>query len=182
MAHRGHGRDAENTHQKPTLQNRTRQAFAGLSHAGATAGLAYLRVLSAEETVRARLADSSVAASNGRAAFLAPLIGTVTTDPAFGLPATWIEERQRESAQMAGFTVVDCSTVVATHLSHLMQVHAAKLLGRVEDPAPLDVVDLFERNLDPLAVGPGAGHAPHRRPARPRPPGPGGSGRSAAAG
>ena len=61
-----------------------------------------------------------------------PLIGTVTTDPAFGLPATWIEERVREQAQMAGFTVVDCATVVATHLSHLMQVHAAKLLGRVE--------------------------------------------------
>ena len=60
------------------------------------------------------------------------LIGTRTTDPAFGLPAVWIEERQREAAQMAGFTVVDCSTVVATHLSHLMQLHAAKLLGRVE--------------------------------------------------
>jgi flagellar biosynthesis protein FlhA len=60
------------------------------------------------------------------------LIGTATADPAFGLPAVWIEERQRESAQMAGFTVVDCSTVVATHLSHLMQLHAAKLLGRVE--------------------------------------------------
>jgi flagellar biosynthesis protein FlhA len=60
------------------------------------------------------------------------LIGTQTTDPAFGLPAVWIEERQRDMAQMSGFTVVDCSTVVATHLSHLMQVHAAKLLGRVE--------------------------------------------------
>ncbi|PTT88617.1 flagellar biosynthesis protein FlhA [Pelomonas sp. HMWF004] len=60
------------------------------------------------------------------------LLGTATTDPAFGLPAVWIEERQREMAQMSGFTVVDCSTVVATHLSHLMQVHAAKLLGRVE--------------------------------------------------
>jgi flagellar biosynthesis protein FlhA len=60
------------------------------------------------------------------------LPGTATTDPAFGLPAVWIDERQREAAQMAGFTVVDCSTVVATHLSHLMQVHAAKLLGRVE--------------------------------------------------
>lgn len=60
------------------------------------------------------------------------LIGTRTVDPAFGLPAVWIEERQREAAQMAGFTVVDCSTVVATHLSHLMQLHAAKLLGRVE--------------------------------------------------
>ena len=60
------------------------------------------------------------------------LPGTAATDPAFGLPAVWVEERQREAAQMAGYTVVDCSTVVATHLSHLMQLHAAKLLGRVE--------------------------------------------------
>ena len=61
-----------------------------------------------------------------------PLTGTAAVDPAFGLPAVWVEERQREAAQMAGYTVVDSSTVVATHLSHLMQVHAAKLLGRVE--------------------------------------------------
>jgi len=61
-----------------------------------------------------------------------PLPGTAATDPAFGLPAVWVEERQREAAQMAGYTVVDSSTVVATHLSHLMQMHAAKLLGRVE--------------------------------------------------
>jgi flagellar biosynthesis protein FlhA len=68
------------------------------------------------------------------------LLGTKTTDPAFGLPAVWIEERQREMAQMAGFTVVDCSTVVATHLSHLMQVSAAKLLGRVETQALVEHV------------------------------------------
>jgi len=60
------------------------------------------------------------------------LPGIKTTDPAFGLPAVWIEERHKEMAQMAGFTVVDCATVVATHLSHLMQVNAARLLGRVE--------------------------------------------------
>ena len=60
------------------------------------------------------------------------LAGTRTTDPAFGLPAVWVDERHRESAQMGGYTVVDCATVVATHLSHSMQVHAAKLLGRVE--------------------------------------------------
>ncbi|WP_290727551.1 flagellar biosynthesis protein FlhA [Aquabacterium sp.] len=58
--------------------------------------------------------------------------GAEATDPAFGLPAVWVEERQRDAAQMAGYTVVDPSTVVATHLSHLMQLHAAKLLGRVE--------------------------------------------------
>ncbi len=60
------------------------------------------------------------------------LIGTPTTDPAFGLPAHWIEERQKETAQMAGFTVVDSETVMATHLSHLMQVQAARLLSRTE--------------------------------------------------
>jgi len=61
-----------------------------------------------------------------------PLIGTPTTDPAFGLPAHWIEERHKENAQMAGYTVVDSETVLATHLSHLMQIHAARLLSRTE--------------------------------------------------
>jgi len=77
-----------------------------------------------------------------------PLIGNATTDPAFGLPATWIDERQKESAQMAGYTVVDAETVLATHLSHLMQVHAAKLLSRTE------VQDLVEhvRKLAPKLI------------------------------
>lgn len=68
------------------------------------------------------------------------LPGIKTTDPAFGLPAVWIDERHREMAQMAGFTVVDCATVVATHLSHLMQVNAARLLGRVETQALVEHV------------------------------------------
>ena len=61
-----------------------------------------------------------------------PLIGTATTDPAFGLPAHWIDDSQKEAAQMTGFTVVDSETVMATHLSHLMQVQASKLLSRTE--------------------------------------------------
>ncbi len=69
-----------------------------------------------------------------------PLQGQTTTDPAFGLPAVWIDDRQKESAQMAGYTVVDSSTVVATHLSHLMQLHAAKLLGRIETQALVEHV------------------------------------------
>ncbi len=68
------------------------------------------------------------------------LPGTETVDPAFGLPAVWIEERHKEMAQMAGFTVVDCATVIATHLSHLMQVNAARLLGRVETQQLVDHV------------------------------------------
>lgn len=60
------------------------------------------------------------------------LSGTATTDPAFGLPATWIDSSLREQAQAYGYTVVDASTVVATHLNHLVLTHAAELLGRQE--------------------------------------------------
>ncbi len=60
------------------------------------------------------------------------LNGTATTDPAFGLPAIWIELSQRDQAQAYGYTVVDASTVVATHLNHLILTHASELLGRQE--------------------------------------------------
>jgi len=64
--------------------------------------------------------------------------GTVTKDPAFGLPAVWIDSALREQAQAYGYTVVDASTVVATHLNHLILSHAAELLGRQEAQALLD--------------------------------------------
>ncbi len=60
------------------------------------------------------------------------LPGTATTDPAFGLPAVWIEERLRETAQGAGYTVVDAATVIATHVHHAMQTQASRLFGRAE--------------------------------------------------
>jgi len=66
------------------------------------------------------------------------LPGVATTDPAFGLPAVWIESSQREQAQAMGYTVVDPGTVVATHLNHLVTQHAAELLGRQEVQALLD--------------------------------------------
>ena len=66
------------------------------------------------------------------------LPGMRTIDPAFGLAATWIDEKVRDLATGSGFTVVDCATVVATHLHHLMQVNAAKLLGRTEAQELLD--------------------------------------------
>jgi flagellar biosynthesis protein FlhA len=60
------------------------------------------------------------------------LPGTQTKDPAFGLPAIWIEPVLRDQAQAMGYTVVDAGTVVATHMSHLIHLHAAELLGRQE--------------------------------------------------
>ena len=66
------------------------------------------------------------------------LPGLVTTDPAFGLPAIWIEGGLKEDAQNMGYTVVDAGTVVATHLNHLITTHASELLGRAEVQALLD--------------------------------------------
>jgi flagellar biosynthesis protein FlhA len=66
------------------------------------------------------------------------LAGTPTKDPAFGLDAVWIDPALRDQAQAYGYTVVDASTVVATHLNHIIQSHAASLLGRQEVQQLLD--------------------------------------------
>lgn len=66
------------------------------------------------------------------------LPGLVTTDPAFGLPAIWIEAGLKDEAQAMGYTVVDASTVVATHLNHIITTHASELLGRMEVQSLLD--------------------------------------------
>ncbi|MBB5017826.1 flagellar biosynthesis protein FlhA [Chitinivorax tropicus] len=71
---------------------------------------------------------------------LGEIAGTPTKDPAFGLPAVWIDGGSREQAQNLGYTVVDASTVVATHLSNILNQHAAELLGREEVQALLDHV------------------------------------------
>ena len=60
------------------------------------------------------------------------LPGEATVDPAFGLAAVWIEPAMREQAQIQGYTVVEASTVVATHLNHLISMHAKELFGRQE--------------------------------------------------
>ncbi|MBI4809627.1 MAG: flagellar biosynthesis protein FlhA [Nitrosomonadales bacterium] len=75
------------------------------------------------------------------------LPGTVTKDPAFGLPAIWVEANVREHAQAMGYTVVDTSTVVATHMSHLIHTHAAELLGRQEVQQLLDHLGKFAPKL-----------------------------------
>jgi len=66
------------------------------------------------------------------------LPGAPTQDPAFGLPAIWIEPKLRDQAHVMGYTVVDAGTVIATHLNHLILAHAAELLGRQETQALLD--------------------------------------------
>ena len=71
---------------------------------------------------------------------LGQLPGAPTKDPTFGLPAVWIESSLREQAQTYGYTVVDASTVIATHLSQILQSHAADLLGREEVQQLLDHV------------------------------------------
>lgn len=86
--------------------------------------------------------------------------GIATHDPAFGLQAVWIELDQHDNAQAMGYTVVDASTVVATHLSSLLQEHANELLGHEEvqqlleslkKNAPKLVEDLVPKTL-PLGV------------------------------
>ena len=71
---------------------------------------------------------------------LGTIQGTPTTDPAFGLPALWIEGALRDEAQSLGYTVVDASTVVATHISNILSNHAAELLGREETQQLVDHV------------------------------------------
>lgn len=66
--------------------------------------------------------------------------GPRTVDPAFGLPAVWIDAEKRDEAQVSGYTVVDAGTVVATHLNHLMHEHSADLLGRTEVQQLIDHV------------------------------------------
>src|ERR1700677_2776441 len=88
------------------------------------------------------------------------LQGSATKDPAFGLEAVWIEKSRRDQAQAQGYTVVDASSVIATHMSHLLQSHAHELLGheevqqllnRLGKSAPKLIEDLVPKLL-PMSV------------------------------
>jgi flagellar biosynthesis protein FlhA len=69
-----------------------------------------------------------------------PLPGVKTQDPAFGLEAIWIDEHLKDQAQTLGYTVVDASTVVATHLNQIIQKHTHELLGHEEVQKWLDLL------------------------------------------
>jgi flagellar biosynthesis protein FlhA len=102
--------------------------------------------------------DRELAINPGRV--FGKLTGIDTRDPAFGMEAVWIEPGTRDHAQTLGYTVVDPSTVIATHLSHVIQTHAHELLGHEEvqqllnalaKTAPKLVEDLVPRVL-PMSV------------------------------
>ncbi|MFZ2403773.1 MAG: flagellar biosynthesis protein FlhA [Methylobacter sp.] len=102
--------------------------------------------------------DMEMAINPGRV--FGTLKGNACKDPAFGLEAVWIEPHQKDHAQTLGYTVVDPGTVVATHLSHLLQSHAHELFGYEEANKVLDnlaksapklVEDLVPKTL-PLGV------------------------------
>ncbi len=89
-----------------------------------------------------------------------PVPGITTKDPAFGLDAVWVERSRREQAQTQGYTVVDAGTVIATHLSQLLQAHSHELLGheevqhllnRLQKAAPKLVEELVPKGL-PMSV------------------------------
>ena len=64
--------------------------------------------------------------------------GIATTEPAFGLPALWISSDKKDRAQIAGYTVVDCTTVMATHISEIIKQYSHELIGRQEVQGLLD--------------------------------------------
>jgi flagellar biosynthesis protein FlhA len=103
--------------------------------------------------------DKELAINAGRV--FGPLQGIATRDPAFGMEAVWIDAASRDHAQALGYTVVDPSTVIATHLSFVIQSHANELLGHEEvqqllnglaKSAPKLVEDLVPRVLPLSAV------------------------------
>jgi flagellar biosynthesis protein FlhA len=102
--------------------------------------------------------DRELAINPGQVSGTMP--GSATKDPAFGLDAIWIDKARREQAQSQGYTVVDASSVIATHLSHLLQSHAHELLGheevqqllnRLGKTAPKLIEDLVPKLL-PMSV------------------------------
>jgi flagellar biosynthesis protein FlhA len=99
----------------------------------------YLILVKGVEVTRGELREGHYLAMNpglGEAG----IEGVPTKEPAFGLDALWIREELREEAQLKGYTVVDLSTVVATHLTEIIKRNAFELLGRQETQNLLDAV------------------------------------------
>lgn len=84
------------------------------------------------------LLDHYLAMNPGTA--MEDVVGIETVEPAFGLPALWIQESNREQAELSGYTVVDPVSVLTTHLTELIKAHAAEIIGRQEVQTLVDAV------------------------------------------
>ena len=98
----------------------------------------YAVMLKGVELTKADVLPSHVLAIDPGTAQRGLIHGVATKEPAFGLPALWVPEAAREQAQLAGYTVVDASSAIATHLSEIIKRHGHELLGRQEVQALLD--------------------------------------------
>ena len=98
---------------------------------------AYIIKLKGIEIARGELMLDHYLAMNSGTVF-EEVPGIETTEPAFGLPALWISENEREQAELNGYTVVDAVSVLATHLTEIIKQHADEILGRQETQNLLD--------------------------------------------
>ncbi len=98
----------------------------------------YAALLKGVELAKSEVMPAHVLAIDPGTAQRGVIQGLPTKEPAFGLPAIWVPEQAREQAQMAGYTVVDPGSAIATHLSELIKRHAHELLGRQEVQGLLD--------------------------------------------
>jgi flagellar biosynthesis protein FlhA len=98
----------------------------------------YTVMLKGVELSKSEVLPSHVLAIDPGTAQHGVIQGVATKEPAFGLPALWVPESVREQAQLAGYTVVDASSAIATHLSEIIKRHGHELLGRQEVQALLD--------------------------------------------
>ena len=120
----------------------------------------YAALLKGVELAKSEVMPAHVLAIDPGTAQRGIIHGLPTKEPAFGLPALWVPEQQREQAQMAGYTVVDPGSAIATHLSELIKRHAHELLGRQEVQGLLDqlgknhpkLVEEVVPNLIPLGT------------------------------
>jgi flagellar biosynthesis protein FlhA len=113
----------------------------------------YRLLMRGEEVGRGDLLPGQYLAMNPGTA-TEPLPGIATKEPAFGLPAFWVSEAQKDRAQLSGYTVVDGPTVMTTHISELLKQRAPELLGRQETQGLLDnLKETSPKFVDELVPG-----------------------------
>ncbi len=107
----------------------------------------YVIRIRGEEVARSEaFVDSCLAIDSG--GVLNPVLGTQTKDPVFGIDALWIEKSQREAAERSGYTVIEPSAMISTHLSEVVKSHSGELLSRQDVQTLLDNV----KELDSAVV------------------------------